>query len=321
MSDSANMVKGSTESSEKLIMDISQKVAGIGKSTAGFLAVEFDNDIHKFLAATVADFSQMKKSNGKNLLSEQMVNELVKETNTLPQDLPLEEIWVFYLGREFLINQVNSVNSISFNDLDINPLLAIALNLDTPEEVITFNLYQTITRSIVTSWGDTVEKMVEFVGCKKNDYIIEGKTGKQFDLMKEKDSVKYYIQIKSGPNTMNVGMVESLNDIIEELESTKADSKGLLGMTYGTRDRISNQIMGNLRGGTEKMLVGRELWDFVSDQENYHTRLFEVLDISSRDVLNQSFSELVNNKIGEFVTHWKQIHGDTSVRDILDNYL
>jgi len=68
----------------------------------------------------------------------------------------------------------------------------------------------------------TVEKICKVAGAEE---IPEKEqidmTGKSFDLKKEVKSKTYYIQVKSGSNTMNVGMVNSLNDAIESVEEKK----------------------------------------------------------------------------------------------------
>ncbi len=120
---------------------------------------------------------------------------------------------------------------------------------------------------------------------------------------------------------MNVGMVTSLNETIERLENEKPSSKGILGMTYGTRGRISNQILGNLKGADERMKIGRELWDFIREKENYHKELFKLLDESSKGLLDKSFIELIESKISEFEEHWKSDFNSLSMDEVLEKYI
>ncbi len=314
-------IEGSKESVDELIIRICSQLKGVGKATAGAVASDFEGNLQEFLNSDATRLSQIKKSNGQELLTEEQIINLITEKALLPKDLTIQETWVFHLGREFLKSQIKMVLSLSVQDFDINPLLAKALSLDTPRKVISFNVYQTITRSVVTSWGVVVEEIAKFVGCKDNDFIIEGKTGTNFDLVKGIDGVDYYIQIKSGPNTMNVGMVTSLNEAIEKLEAGKPNSQGILGMTYGTRDRISNQILGNLKNSDKKMKIGRELWDFISEKEDFHKRLFELLDISSKGLLEKSFIELIESKITEFETYWNENYKDMSIDEVLEKYI
>lgn len=319
--DNSEVIGGEKESIDELIIRLCLNVKGIGKATAGAIASDFTNDLQSFLEADMLRLSRLRTSAGKQLLNETIINGLILEKESIPKGLTTQETWVFYLGRQFLKAQVSMVLSLTFQDFDINPLLAKALNLDTPRKVIAFNVYQTITRSVVTSWGDTVELIAKFVGCRDNDYIIEGKTGTNFDLVKGIEGVDYYIQIKSGPNTMNVGMVTSLNEAIQKLESGKKNSKGILGMTYGTRNRISNQIIGNLKNADDRMKIGRELWDFISEKKDFHKDLYKLLDNSSKGLLDKSFIELIESKITEFEDYWKTNFKDSSLDEVLEKYI
>jgi len=317
----ADIITGARESTEEFIIRLSKNVKGVGNATAGAIASDFNGNLQEFLTSNNNRLLKIKTTSGKSLLSEDQIDSLLGEIKNIPKGMELQETWVFYIGREFLKSQVKMVNTLGFADFDINPLLAKALNLDTPRKVIAFNVYQTITRSVVTSWGDAVELIAKFVGCKDNDYIIEGKTGTNFDLEKSIEGTDYYIQIKSGPNTMNVGMVTSLNETIEKLEREKPGSKGILGMTYGKRERISNQILGNLKDADQRMKIGRELWDFIREKEGYHKELFKLLDESSKGLLDKSFIELIEAKISEFEEHWKTNFSTLSINEVLEKYI
>ena len=76
--------------------------------------------------------------------------------------------------------------------------------------------------------GRYSRSIAKFTGCKDNDYIIKDKKGTNFDLMKSIKNVDYYIQIKSGPNSMNVGMVTSLGEAISELREKDQGLKDCL---------------------------------------------------------------------------------------------
>lgn len=321
MDKNINIIEGTKETTDEFIIKVSKTIRGIGNATAGAIATDFDGNFQGFLTSNKERLLKIKNSSGKPILSNEQIRSLLSTLKDIPKGLPLQETWVFYIGREFLRAQIKMVSSLNFQDFDINPLLAKALNLDTPRKIIAFNVYQTITRSVVTSWGDTVETIAKFVGCKDNDYIIVGKVGTNFDLKKNMDDADYYIQIKSGPNTMNVGMVTSLNEAIEKLEREKPGSKGILGMTYGTRGRISNQILGNLNDADKRMKVGRELWDFIREKRDYHKELFSLLDMSSKKLLKKSFIELIEAKIAEFENYWKTSFPGLTVDQVLEKYI
>jgi hypothetical protein len=62
---------------------------------------------------------------------------------------------------------METLRSTTLNNLDINPFLMKVLNFKTPEDILEFNLYQTVTRSIVTSWGMAVEGLLFRCGADK----------------------------------------------------------------------------------------------------------------------------------------------------------
>lgn len=319
--DDEGVIQGVQESAEELIIRIAKKADGIGSAGAGAIASDFSGDLQAFLTADAERFGKIKSSSGRSVLKPAQIEAITREASLIPKGLPLQETWVFYLGREFLRSQVAMVSQLSLDSFDINPLLAKALNFDTPKKVIAFNVYQTVTRSVVTSWGDVVEEIAKFSGCRDNDEVIEGKTGTNFDLIKELDGIDYYIQVKSGPNTMNVGMVTSLNEAIKHIEGKKSTARGILGMTYGTRSRISAQILGNLADAETRMKVGREFWDFISEKKDFHKDLFRLLELSSSDILKDSFIELIEAKVSELEASWKTKYPGATLNDLLEGYL
>ena len=316
-----NIIEGQEDNIEQFFVVVCSNVSGIGPATAGAIAVDFEHDLQVFLNADKERFSRIKKSSGAALLRDAQIDDLLTAKEPIPKRRPIEEAWVFYLGRKFLQEQAIMVQGLSLDNFDINPLLAKALTLDTPHKVIAFNVYQTVTRSVVTSWGNAVETMAKYSGCKDNDVAIEGQTGTNFDLIKSLGGTDYYIQVKSGPNTMNVGMVTSLNKAIERIEGGRDNVEGILGMTYGKRERISNQITANLKDADTKMKIGREFWDFISEREDYHKVLFSLLEASSSGILSESFIDLIENKIIELVEQWESKATSGSIDDMLENYI
>jgi len=187
-----------------------------------------------------------------------------------------------------------------------------------PKDILSFVLYQAITRSIVTAWGTTVEKMVKYAGCEDNDDRNTALRGKNFELKKIFRGTEYYIQVKSGPNTMNVGMVQSLNETISKLAAGK---KAFLGMTYGTRERISPQIMGNLNDPNKQTKVGRELWDFVAEEQDFYKKVMSAISQATEGVLDENFIDLVNNRINDLAEEWVRKYKGLTLIQVLEKYL
>lgn len=302
---------------KELIMEIAIGCRGIGPSKAGAIAEEFDS-YDEFRKATEKDFREIKTRKENRILNDEQVKEVIAAKGIIPEGLGVRETWLFKLSYDFIHSQVEMLLNLDLDNIDINPLLMEALDLDEPKEILSFTVYQTVTRSVVTAWGTCVEKMVKYVGCEDNDSKIKALKGKNFDLKKCLGKDEYYVQIKSGPNTMNVGMVESLNETIAKLPAGK---KAFLGMTYGTRDRISVQIMGNLKDPDTQTKVGRELWDFVAEEKGYYKKVIDVVSDSTKGILSESFIDMMHKRIDTLVQQWKKKYKGMSHKQILEHYI
>ncbi|MCK5581750.1 MAG: hypothetical protein KAJ18_10825 [Candidatus Omnitrophica bacterium] len=305
------------EYEKEFIYEISLLVDGIGKTTAGALAEYFDS-FDDFIKASVKDLSKVVNSKGKSILNDDKIKDLLLAKKELPSGLKITEVWIYFLAKQFIRNQVVSLQRMQLDDIEINPLLAKVLVLQTPADIIRFNIYQSVTRSVVTSWGSMVERMLKFSGCELEDFKI-GIKGREPDLVKKYQGKTYCLQIKSGPNTMNVDMVESLNKVIVEIE--KKGCVGLLGMTYGRKDSVSQQILGNLKDASAKIKMGRDLWDFISETKNYHVKVIDIIDIATKKEMRTSYIKLIEDKVDEFTKVWQDKHGDEPINKILEEYI
>jgi len=227
-------------------------------------------------------------------------------------------------------------------DLIINPHLATLLGYHKVHDdkilikLIRFELMQHITRSIVTSWGNFVEKLLYYSGLntlnsselkKLEEYtlfkkILESKgenkkrkelKGANFDLVKIKNNKLiycYWFQIKSGPNTLNQQMAEDFIKIFKLLKDScktikKVNNEFLLGLTYGNKDILSHQTKSFINEGI-KVLIGRELWDFIAEKENFYREVLELIDIISKSFFTKTFNifEYIDNLAMKLKEEW-----------------
>lgn len=201
--------------------------------------------------------------------------------------------------------QITMLSTISIDTFNANPILCAALNLKTPEEFVRYNAYQAIGRSIVTSMGFLVQNLLLY----SNEYIFDGKTYEEgdktkFDLVIDRlGEVKSFLEIKSGFNDMDAGQVKHYADEIKLVE--EAGNKGYIGITYGKKD--DNTVTAGLLktyvpNWEDKTLVGKELWDFISENENYHTILIESIDsVANTTLQNVSIVQKIEDKIVELI--------------------
>lgn len=247
------------------------KVSGLGQKTATAISVYYGS-FNGFLAADEASLRTLKNSKGQQIVKDNLIPQILNLIEQLPKGYSVRETWIRMLVWEFFHKQLEMLEKLSLNSLMINPFLVKALGLNTPEEIILFNLYQTVTRSIVTSWGHYVEQILRRSGAKE---ITEKNSG--FDLQKRRADTMYYLQIKSSPNSMNVDTIRHLNRKVKELQEHRENYKTVLGLTFGTQAQVSAQITHYIDESVTRILTGKELWEFVSEEANFHSRVLDII--------------------------------------------
>ena len=296
-----------------LIIAICQRVDGVGKTTAAHLASYFDT-VTQFMKCQVQDLLAVTKKNGALLLkSEQATAIIAQRDDFLPAGVTdVRQMWITYLIRDFVKRAIEEIKDTDFDKLLINPFLIKAFNFTDHREVISFCFYQKVTRSIVTSWGFTVERMVLVSGG------IPIKGG--FDILIRRKDKDHHLQIKSSPNTMDFDQVQNLNNNIRKLQET-ANKVGMLGVTYGVKDNHLSIIMQGVDGYPKNVLVGHELWDFVAQEKGYTAKVLEWASAGMPQ--NTDFSSLLEDKRLSIVSDWEAKYGTglESIEKVLNRYL
>lgn len=296
-----------------LIIAICQRVDGVGKTTAAHLASYFDT-VTQFMKCQAQDLLAVTKKNGALLLkSEQATAIIAQRDDFLPAGVTdVRQMWITYLIRDFVKRAIEEIKDTDFDKLLINPFLIKAFNFTDHREVISFCFYQKVTRSIVTSWGFTVERMVLVSGG------IPIKGG--FDILIRRKDKDHHLQIKSSPNTMDFDQVQNLNNNIRKLQET-ANKVGMLGVTYGVKDNHLSSIMQGVDGYPKNVLVGHELWDFVAQEKGYTAKVLEWASAGMPQ--NTDFSSLLEDKRLSIVSDWEAKYGTglESIEKVLNRYL
>ncbi len=255
---------------ENLAAYLSQKVEGIGERTAIRIA-GYMEDLSNFYE-NVSRLENFKTDKGKNVLTITQINEIKTILREYLPDIkkPINELWISVLIKDFVKNSLRELKSTSLEALLINPFLVRAFGFNDHREIVTFYFYQKITRSIVTSWGFTVEGLLFCSGAEESE--LPG-----FDMQVKRKNKTYHLQIKSSPNTMSIEQVRQLNTHIHNIRD-KINNVPILGMTYGTRDQINSQIQSTLIGYPNSTMIGRELWDFIASENGYCHKVLKWID-------------------------------------------
>ncbi len=299
---------------EDLIIYLCKKVTGIGDKTATTIAVYLENIENLF--DHIETLYDLRKVNGKKILNDNQIDELRKIlTEYFPEKIiNLKRAWISVLIRDFVKNSIQEIRETDLNTLLINPFLIKAFGFDDHREVVTFYFYQKITRSVVTSWGFTVEGLLLCSGAEKSG--IEG-----FDVKVDREGKEYHFQVKSSPNTMSIEQVRQLNAHIQKIKDITKQLP-MLGMTYGRREQINSQIQSTLIGYPKSTLIGREFWDFIAEEAGYCQKILDwINEVMALEPIK--FSTLLDEKRIVLINESEKTlgTGKSSIDKILENYL
>lgn len=301
-----------TEQFHEMLAFILENEVGLTKGKARSTASHFV-DIGEFLTAKEGDFTDIKSITGRrviNLTTDEIQRMLeYKNLGYLSPKDTVAENFLAAMSRDFTKRQLAMLRSLKLDSLNPNPFLIKILNLRTPKEVVQINVYMAATRSIVTSMGFFVERLL----LASSETVDKSPRGSGWDLLKTKvNGSKHWIQVKSGPNDMDKDQIVYWAAKIEEKISE--GEKAYIGITYGkrTNETVTFGLMKQLLPDWEmKTLVGRELWDFISDDPNYHSKLLETLRRSAHQVLNvRSITEELDACVDRIKNEFVEKYGE-----------
>ncbi len=274
---------------EKLIVFILSKYCGFSDRKAKTISSRFDS-LEAFLDAKLDFFRTI--SDGRNkLLSKNDLEALesMKRANIISRNNSLSENFIVALGVVFLKRQVKMIEELTLDDLNANPILLSALKLDTPRKIIEYYVYQASSRSIITSMGFLVQDLLLHSSLDtldgNNEQIQDA--GTKWDLIKKKDKGKNaFIEVKSGPNDIDKTQLLHYRGAIISAENH--GNRAYIGETYGRRDQntVTHGLYRSyLESWENRTLIGRELWDFITDDTHFHQNLLQLLTTASERVL------------------------------------
>ncbi len=299
---------------EGLIKYICEKVDGIGSKTADRVA-GYMEDILNFYENT-NQLSNFVSSKGRRFITDNQITEIKEKIYDyiINPKIEINNIWISVLIKDFVKNSINELKNTSLEKLLINPFLVKAFGFDDHKEVVSFYFYQKITRSVVTSWGFTIEGLLLCSGAEKTD--LAG-----FDMRVKRENKTFQLQIKSSPNTMSIEQIRQLNTHIINIKD-KVQNIPILGMTYGTREQISTQIQSTLIDYPKSTKIGKELWDFIADEKGYCMKLLDLIDEITKNS-HYRFSQELEEKKQLLIKEWENKFGKgkKSVDLVLSKYI
>lgn len=184
----------------------------------------------------------------------------------------------------------------------INPFLVKALGINDFDSLSRFYVYQHLGRSLVTSFGMSVmEKLVKSMKLSQR--------GDWWDISAlPHNGKKYYISIKSGPRDMDYDQVNEFCRRARELLAVEPEAVPLIAMCYGKKPLgpIPSTLEKNGFDPKKTTLTGKELFETLSGQENFHEKLLEIVEQAAIDSLGgNKVIEMIDFKIKEIAESFK----------------
>jgi hypothetical protein len=198
--------------------------------------------------------------------------------------LDIADNYIAVMSRRFALRQVDMVRNITLERLNVNPLLVQVLNIHDPSELIRLHVEMAASRSIVTSMGFYLEQLV----WASSECIERAPRESNWDFKLTRRSRTHWLQIKSGPNDMDKDQISHWAKKIAEKISEGNDAH--IGFAYGKKSTASvslGLLKKYLPDWEVHVLVGKDLWHFLSGEKDYSHHLCNILRQTAMSVLKK----------------------------------
>ena len=180
-----------------------------------------------------------------------------------------------------------------------NPYLFKAKNVLLAQDLIKILLDAYLSSQEETIFGNFLEGLAIFIN--KKVYHGQKSTTQGIDLEFNKDSTRYIVAIKSGPNWGNSSQIRKMReDFRKAKQAIRTGNSGLHitainGCCYGRNSKPDK--------GDYFKYCGQRFWDFISGNPDLYLKFIKPLGYTAReknDEFKEKYAELVNNFTSEF---------------------
>ncbi|MFS0688972.1 PmeII family type II restriction endonuclease [Sporosarcina sp. 179-K 8C2 HS] len=245
-----------------------------------------------------------------------MFDERIRKINGTDITLEIQDILIKYLKNVF-----KNLRNLHLDSLTPNPLLmklvGTAAELNTASALVEYMINARLERSTSTGFGMTIQRIATAF-CETT-----GVGGADISIVKENEQgvpVRWYIQMKSGPNTVNKDICIQISSELQSAVRRAPGSAGMLGITYGKADRVSGITQQYLSFDFE---AGRNFWEFISnDPECYKKLWYLTISIAENfeDRGGITLKELIEMKRMELTAQFVEKYGESG-ENMWNNFL
>jgi hypothetical protein len=215
---------------------------------------------------------------------------------------------------KFVRNGLRNISELSaeemINDAAINPFLVKALGINDFDSLATFYVYQRVGRSLVTSFGTTIENMVRA--------LSGGNKAVWWDVKMIKAGKPLYMCVKSGPRDMDKDQVKYFAREAKQLVKNEAGAHAVIAMGYGKEPMgvISPTLRSEGLDPNKYTLTGRQLYDTITGETGYHKELLKMTTAAALEAIGgRRIIDIINAKVEEIASDFKRRY--SSVDELL----
>ncbi|WP_026704718.1 PmeII family type II restriction endonuclease [Flavobacterium soli] len=223
--------------------------------------------------------------------------------------------------KDFHDKRLAKVNSLRLSDVlkAKNPYLFKAKNVNTANEIIEGILSAFLSSSEEGIFGNWLERLAVFI----NNSVYGGQKAvvDGIDLDFIKDSKRYLVAIKSGPNWGNDSQYKKMVDHFNTAKKRAATSGGkeeiifVNGCCYG-RSNAKSEFK---KLGYYKM-CGQRFWELISNEPNLYTDIIEPLGYKAAErnlEFKESYEKVQNRMEREFLIDFVNEDGSINWEKLL----
>lgn len=212
---------------------------------------------------------------------------------------------------QFIRNRARTIRHLKIEDLSVNPflirVLAKEMGLNDAKSIVRWLVNQRLERGTVTSFGIALQDAAKV--------FSEGTGVEGADILKTKRGHHYYIQVKSGPNTIPKDLGVRISQLLRSAQRRNRGSVALFGMCYGSKRQVSSIVRHYVeQEGGIGWMAGREFWEFISDDPNCIDKIYEIaakVGEEFKDAQGQTLSEILDAKIDELHRQFETLYGNS----------
>jgi hypothetical protein len=205
----------------------------------------------------------------------------------------------------YLQARAKNLKTLALSDMKFNVVQLRAtgtmLDLKTPEDLLRYRLAQYLERGAVTAMGGALQKIAR-------ELSGSGSGVAGADIEVSRDGRRYFVQVKSGPDTANKDIAQNIATLLNSARARDPAAVCVLGVCYARPEQISTIAKRELEARGVGLKVGREFWEFVSGEP---ACLEEILEVAGEvgDAIEATLSAQVEAKVHELVADFASMYG------------